>query len=267
MTKRPLLDAALVADSLALAPHWIYDPIELFAKFGVLEGPLKPLPGSYHEAQPLGGQTHYGHQAVLFAETVEEGWSLEAFRERLRAFWKTSNSYQDRATKAFLQGDEGTSNELSGASRAVAVFDLEDDAEAVRIASEQVTLTHSPEVAAVAAAVTRLAFALKRGAVLPSALEAEFGNTEWITKARRVEKLEPTDALGQMGRDCSLESALPSVLYLLLRERSYRETLLENVAAGGDSAARGLLLGALLAARHGDGAVPEEWKSKVLAVQ
>lgn len=101
MTVLPLLQAALVADSVALAPHWIYDPGEIEAKFGVVEGPLKPLAGSYHQAQPLGGQTHYGHQTALLWETVEAGWSLEAFRERLRAFWQTSTSYKDHATRAF----------------------------------------------------------------------------------------------------------------------------------------------------------------------
>ena len=267
MTKRTLLEAALVADSLALAPHWIYDPTEIFAKFGVLEGPLKPLPGSYHEAQPLGGQTHYGHQVVLLAETVAAGWSIETFRERQRAFWQTSNSYKDRATKAFLEGDEGVSDDLAGASRAVAVFDLSDENEAVRIASEQAALTHSSQVTEVAASLTRLAFALKRGEVLRTSIESEFSDSQWLTKAREVEHLEPTEALGKLGRDCSIGSALPSLLYLLLRGRSYKETLLENVMAGGDSAARGLLLGGLLAAEQGEGAVPEEWKSKVLAVQ
>ncbi len=267
MSERMLLDAALVADSLALAPHWIYDPVELFAKHGVVEGPLKPLPGSYHEAQPLGGQTHYGHQAVLLAETVAAGWSIEAFRERLRAFWETSNSYKDHATKAFLNGDEGVSDELGGAARAVAVFDLSDEAEAIHIASEQVGLTHSSLVAEVAASLTKLAFALKRGEVLQSAIESEFAYSEWLDKARGVAGLEPTDALGKLGRDCSMESALPALLYLLLRERSYKETLVENVMAGGDSAARGLLLGGLLAAQQGENAVPPDWKSKVLAVR
>ena len=267
MTKRTLLEAALVADSLALAPHWIYDPTEIFAKFGVLEGPLKPLPGSYHEAQPLGGQTHYGHQVVLLAETVAAGWSIEAFREQQRAFWQTSNSYKDRATKAFLDGDEGVSDDLAGASRAVAVFDLPDEAEAVRIASEQATLTHSSQVAKVAASLTRLAFALKRGEAIQTAIEREFPDSEHLAKARQVVNLESIDALGKLGRDCSIGSALPSLLYLLLRERSYKEALIENVTAGGDSAARGLLLGGLLAAQQGDNAVPPEWKDKVLALR
>lgn len=266
MNVHTLLQAALVADSVALAPHWIYDPAEIIAKFGVVEGPLKPCVGSYHEAQPLGGQTHYGHQTHLLAETVAAGWSSEAFRSKLRAFWQTSDSYKDHATKAFLAGEEGVSQELGGASRAVAVFDLRDEATAVQIASEQTQLTHSTQVAEVAVSLTRLAFALKRGEGLSEAVEREFADGEWLNMARGAAHLEPTEALGKLGRDCSMDSALPSLLYLLLRERSYREAVLENVMAGGDSAARGLLLGGLMAAQHRGDVVPTEWKSKVLII-
>lgn len=59
-------------------------------------------------------------------------------------------------------------------------------------------------------------------------------------------------------------STLPSLLYLLLRKESYRETLIANVMAGGDSAARGLPLGALLAIDQGAEVVPWDWKTSHL---
>lgn len=151
-----------------------------------------------------------------------------------------------------------------GHQTAVAVFDLTDEAEAVRIASEQTTLTHNTQVAVVAGLLTKLAFVLKRGELLPTIIEREFSTGDWLAKARGVCDLDPTAALGQLGRDCSMESALPSLLCLLSRQRSYREAVIENVMAGGDSAAWGLLLGALLAAQQGDQTVPPEWRAKVL---
>lgn len=108
----------------------------------------------------------------------------------------------------------------------------------MRIASEQTTLTHNAKVAVVAGSLTKLAFALKRGELLPTIIEREFSTGDWLAKARGVSDLDPTAALGKLGRDCSMESALPSLLYLLSRQRSYREAMIENVMAGGDSAAR-----------------------------
>jgi ADP-ribosylglycohydrolase len=53
---------------------------------------------------------------------------------------------------------------------------------------------------------------------------------------------------------------LPAVFAILLRHGDDLETaLIENVMAGGDSAARGVVLGTILGAAHGRRAVPARW--------
>ena len=98
------------------------------------------------------------------------------------------------------------------------------------------------------------------GAKLLQAVEDEFAESDWLRQAIEVEGKEPNEALGILGRDCSLMSALPSVIYLLRRSKGYKETLIENVMAGGDSASRGLILGALLALSDGEKSIPEQWQ-------
>jgi ADP-ribosylglycohydrolase len=57
-----------------------------------------------------------------------------------------------------------------------------------------------------------------------------------------------------------LEPALSSIFVILLQHGDDLETaLIENVMAGGDSAARGLVLGMLLGAAHGRRAIPARW--------
>ena len=70
LLRRVALQGALVADSLALTPHWIYDPEEIRQRFGGISGLLEPEEGSYHFGQPKGGQTHLGHQVIVLFETL-----------------------------------------------------------------------------------------------------------------------------------------------------------------------------------------------------
>jgi ADP-ribosylglycohydrolase len=66
-------------------------------------------------------------------------------------------------------------------------------------------------------------------------------------------------AVQALGPACGIAGALPATLVLALLYPDELETaLIENVMAGGDSAARGLALGALLGARPG-AFVPERW--------
>ena len=108
------LRGALTADSLALAPHWIYNPSEIEQRFGKIDGLLEPAEGSYHAGQPKGGQTHLGYQTIVLFESLRDD---SDFSERLREFWAKSSSYRDHATRAFLAKARERSHEMAGASR------------------------------------------------------------------------------------------------------------------------------------------------------
>ena len=59
---------------------------------------------------------------------------------------------------------------------------------------------------------------------------------------------------------CSVEAALPGTIHLISKyENDFKEALVENVMAGGDSAARGMLVGMVLGAYGGIDALPREW--------
>jgi ADP-ribosylglycohydrolase len=44
---------------------------------------------------------------------------------------------------------------------------------------------------------------------------------------------------------------------------SYTEGVRMNMLAGGDNCSRGIYVGALLGAAHGEGSVPAEWRAKL----
>jgi ADP-ribosylglycohydrolase len=67
--------------------------------------------------------------------------------------------------------------------------------------------------------------------------------------------------ISDFGQMCESTSALPSVVHLLATyENDIKNALIENVMAGGDSAARGMIVGMVLGAYHGENSgIPEKW--------
>jgi ADP-ribosylglycohydrolase len=70
------------------------------------------------------------------------------------------------------------------------------------------------------------------------------------------------DAAARFGRACPLAQAVPVWLNLLRDAADFATALRANILAGGDSAGRGVILGAVLGASLG---VPEEWAARTHA--
>ena len=277
-----MLYGALIGDALALAAHWIYDPEEIARQWGKPTDFREPAPGSYHAGKLAGDQTHYGDQALVLMASLEDrggNFVMEDFARRWREWAEASTAYHDHATKdtlAHLQEGLGLtragsdSTELGGAVRAVPVLAAlrEEDVPVILAAARaQTALTHAPVVTEAAELLTQTVFLLMRGVSMRSALQGAVAFPYRTLPAenylqRAVEKadLPVVQAVEELGASCDLAKALPSALAILWRHGDDLETaLVQNVAAGGDSAARGMLLGALLGAAHGRRAFPARW--------
>jgi ADP-ribosylglycohydrolase len=278
-----LLYGSLVADSLALAPHWFYEQAEISQRFGRIEGPLAPDENEYHRGKGSGEQTHYGDQTLVLMESLEScggNFVVEDFARRWRQFWKEAKSYRDHATLDTLARlDQGhgltkagsESKELGGATRIAPLLlalRTEEPPTIIGAVRAQTALTHAtPEVIDAAEFIARMVFLLVKGVTIANALEMAAAlpyrtlkPDVYLRQARDVANLSTSEAVDELGQSCPLPKAFPSVLAILLRHGDDLETaLVENVHAGGDSAARGLVLGILLGAAHGVRAVPERW--------
>jgi ADP-ribosylglycohydrolase len=277
-----LLWGALVADSLALGAHWIYDQGVIASRFGRVTELLAPAPDGYHPGKGRGGQTHYGDQALVLLESLDAcggNFVVDDFARRWRQFWSESKAYRDHATKetlAHLEAGQGLtragsdSGELGGAARVVPLLVAlrnEDVPTFVAAARAQTAFTHAaPEVVDAAEFIARLVLLLMRGVTIASALRMTASlpyktlpAEKYLRQAEEVRSLPIAQALESLGLSCPLDKALPSVFAILLREEDLETSLIENVMAGGDSAARGLMLGLALGAAHGRRAVPERW--------
>jgi len=277
--------ASFAADSLALGAHWIYDTTLIEKKFGRVERLLKPLPESYHPGKDQGEFTHYGDQtfSLLTSVAAAGGFDLNRFAGSWRELFKGYSGYIDKATKTTLDHFNGgsgpeasgsNSTDLGGAARiSPLVYALRRDLKAlVAAARAQTAMTHNhPEVVESAEFFARAALNVLGGTPPVKALEqvvdSHFNRNpfdRWVADGIQSAAENSREAVAGFGQMCETEAAFPAVVHLIAKyENNLKEALVENVMAGGDSAARGLLVGMLLGAHHGYAGIPDEWYLKM----
>jgi ADP-ribosylglycohydrolase len=263
-----LLYGALASDALALGAHWIYDQAEIARRFGRVTELQAATKESYHPGRERGALTHYGDQMLILLESLEASggnFVMEDFARRWRQFWSDSTSYRDHATKETLAHlEEGLgltragsdSTELGGAARIAPIL-------AALRNEDQPT----PIAVDTAEFLARTVFILMRGVSVSSALQMAVAlpfralpAEHYLRQAEKTLHLPTAEAVVELGQSCPIEKALPAVFAILLRHHDDFETaLIENVMAGGDSAARGLVLGTILGAAFGRRAIPDRW--------
>jgi ADP-ribosylglycohydrolase len=278
---RGMVVASFVADSLALGAHWIYDTDEIEGRFGRIQSLLKPGETSYHPTKELGEFTHYGDQTLVLLESVAEcsGFDLEQFARSWRARFDDYHGYLDKATQGTLKNfSEGapptasgsSSTDLAGAARiAPLVYRYRNSPEELVIhARVQTAMTHNhPMVIATADFFARVAIRViggedPRTAMTQTTRESFVGTPveDWVESGLESTGGESREAVADFGQSCNTRGAFPAVVHLIGKyQENLKEALIENVMAGGDSAARGMVAGMVLGAYLGAGAIPDEW--------
>ena len=286
---RAMVMGSFAGDALALGVHWIYDTWAIETNFGRVERFVKPRQESYHAARELGDFTHYGDQALVLLESLADsrGFSQDDFAEKWKGLLGQYRGYLDKATKTTLENfalgknprESGSSStELGGASRiAPLVFFFENDPEAlVKSVRAQTAMTHhTPQVMDIAEFFARVAHGVLEGKgpveVMKHVAEEFFGSSplaELVDEGLDLAAQKSRNAILDLGQHCASDAAFPSSVQLIARyEKNLREGLIENVMAGGDSAARGLVVGMILGAHLGMESIPGEWMSEMREVE
>ncbi len=274
--------ASFSADSLALGPHWIYDPEEIVERFGRVEKPVAPGPDSYHKSKGAGDFTHYGDQMLVLLESLAESgrFDLYGFSARWRKLFANYAGYMDGATKKTLayyakgkspEKAGSHTGDFAGASRiAPVVFSYAEDIDGmVEAARAQTTMTHNdPATVDTAQFFARVAYQVLRGQTPVEALE-DVAATEyfemnpvsmWVSDGLKSKNLDTVEAIGRFGFACETKQVFPGVVHLIAKyQDDLKEAVIQAVMAGGDSAARGSMTGMVLGAYHGLESIPKAW--------
>jgi ADP-ribosylglycohydrolase len=211
---------------------------------------------------------------------------MEGWREDWSRFWAGNTvSYRDGATRQTLDhlahgsSAPSGSHDLGGASRIAPILAFHHaDPLALRVqaAREQTALTHGDAAVQDAAAffvhwVDGIARGLSLPDALPQAAAGEYAALDAarvLAAAEAAMSLEPSAAGRALGLSCAVMEALPLTVWLALRFADQpRAALATNALIGGDSAARGLLLGLVMGAAHGLVWLPPAWTDGLNARQ
>jgi ADP-ribosylglycohydrolase len=279
---------AFVADALSLGVHWVYNTGVIEKKYGRVEQYFDPLT-SYHKGKKAGDFTHYGDQMLLLLESVSSGGGFDALRfaEKWRTFFADYGGYFDQATKTTLANmDAGNaltdsaseSDDLSGASRMAALLSVyHDDLEQlIDAARAQTRITHNDERGILCSDFfSRCVFAIFGGqpprTALETTLKGHFANSpiaSLVAMGLESRDRDTRETIAEFGQMCSVEAGLPGAVHLITRYADdFKTAMVENVMAGGDSSARGMLAGMVLGAAHGMVAIPGQWQSEMTASQ
>ena len=279
-----ILITSLAGDALCLGPHWIYDQREIAQKLGRITGYAAPLT-SYHPGKQAGDFTHYGDQTLILLRSLAEHgrFDLTGFAAEWRAFWEdpATHSYRDGATKATLENlrkgalpaeAASDSHDIAGAARIAPLFLLkwESDEALLQAARAQTGFTHrDPQVIETAEFFARVTLSVQSGTEISTALRETAALTHWqaipvgwfaAAVASMTSREPDAVAAHALGLSCHVADAFPVICHLLLRHpEDPVKALTTNAEAGGDSAARALLMGMVYGALPNATPLPGDW--------
>lgn len=266
-----MLWGAFYGDAYSLGAHWIYDT-QLIKNsnldFSICQDPIS----SYHPTKKAGDFTHYGDQMLWLLEHVstEDKFSLVAFGQKWKEYMDGYEGYIDGASKHTIDKLKDSSNylacgssssDLSVVGRMFPIIYKHHDSllelqESIKL---HTIFTHmNKDLVNSSAFFAEVVMALLNGVSLSKTIDESskhFGDNiqAWTLQAKGVLDLNTNEAILKLGQSCGVSGAFASTIYLLLKyEHNFDLALKENVMAGGDSAARGMIIGALLGALHYD---------------
>lgn len=273
---------SFLGDSLALGVHWIYDQAQIARLHDRLDGLKAPAPGSYHTTKQAGDFTHYGDQTLLLLQSVADksGFDPADFSARWRAMFEGGyTGYVDRATRNTLsqlaagwdpQDAGSVSDELSGAARiAPLVYVYRSDSEAMVAACRaQAALTHNnAKIVDASEFFARTTHAVLAGVspieAMTVAITDRFPGSPlhgWFKQGLDAAGEDSILAIARFGQSCHVDGAFQSVVQLIARHQGApAEALVDSAMAGGDSAARNMIVGMVLCAQSGMEGIPPDW--------
>jgi ADP-ribosylglycohydrolase len=264
---------AFIGDALALGAHWIYDTDKIKKAFGEINGLVKPLESTFHKTKQKGEFTHYGDQMLMLAEFMlnnENNFNKKDFLESYYDWMQKYDGYMDHATKETLSNIEknkyegSKSEELAGIISVPVMYYLSHDYK--KDAIKRTKATHNSSIVInIVSFIIDLLEQIEKGKNIEEsilALEEKYNSSlgHLVKKARTKVSEEPIQRIKAFGQMCNGENAFLSSIYLILKYKdNFKKALLINVQAGGDSAARGIMIGTILGAYHGIDGLPVEW--------
>ena len=234
---------------------------------------------SFSKHKNTGEHTLYGDQALFLLKNIYEnaGFDSEHFKNSWLSFMNSYNGYIDSATKKTLENMNSNKNpsgsdsdDMAGASRIapIMLYYYSDIGKAVEFSIQQTKTTHNNKlVVDISKFFAYMLFYVLRGDNPQAAIkkasdifDREYVINQYVNMAFESCYDNSIDTIRRFGQECSVKGAFPSALHIIIKYHDdFEGALVQNVMAGGDSAARALIIGAVLGAYNGTDAIPQSW--------
>lgn len=283
--QKGMIYGAFLGDSHALGVHWIYNTGAIDKKAGRVTDLIDPIAKTFHPNRKAGEFTHYGDQMLLFLKHVHDygGFDRIKYLSRWKEFFDSYDGYKDHAMKDTRENLDGgnsdpgsNSTDLAGIFYAPVLLAFEEtiDGNIMDAAASAVSMTHNnPKVTGAARFFSAVLRKVLQGAAPVEGVESvlkEQGVPEDISGLVRkgLDSIgkDTRETIKEFGQACPADHGIPGVIHLIgSYEEDFEKALIENVMAGGDSAARGIITGAVLGAGAGTAGIPERWMNGLKA--
>lgn len=257
--------SSLVCDRYSLASHWVYDEKEL--KGLPIDWEELNAPQSlWHRGKESGDMTHYGDQTLFLIEFVKRThlFNKEAYYD----FWKEKMSeykgYIDGSSRQALEAIGASSSDLSICGRiAPLLLCSSSKEEFLQHVADFVSITHNSPLALNASAFFAELLWLSQTdedtTTLIDRLKHNYPDLQkWIDEAIEKKDENSFETIREFGPACGIDGGFAGTIYLLLQDKSFKELMIENAKAGGDSSARGMVV-AMILGLSSKTELPKEW--------
>ncbi len=271
-----LVQAALIADSYSLGLHWIYDH-DLLDREPLSPDQLHSPLSHWHSTKTAGDLTHYGDQLWHLYQYMQQQneLNIDRYREQWVEFMHHYHGYIDKATAATLDNirhgiipSGSSSTELSVTSRIACPLLYSPSPEDYLELVEALTrMTHNSAIAVDCCRFfAHILLDCLQGASISEAVTTHLEGLPPSLRLKGRQGIESAaedtrTVLRQFGIACDARYGLPGVMHLIHRYQDPMRLLQENVRAGGDSSARGMISLMLMVAEqpHKLHELPDQW--------
>lgn len=280
-----LLLGALVADAACLGLHWIYN-VDIIAEITARQNgkcAFTPVDAKNfekvktfaHKSRHNGMFTQIGEVLRLAIQSMNANggaFDVAAYQAAFATFFGAGGAYQgfmDGPTRGALDNiaanrvpsgiDDNQTPALARLPAILVAYHNKDVLPEMIKASMEVTNVNS-ETAEFSTVFASVLASVMEGETLDTALKAAAqAATDETIRASLFDALNTAEdnstvfagINGLMGRACYMPAAGPVMFHILARSKTYREAIERNILAGGDSAGRAIMIGAIMARVHG----------------
>ncbi len=254
--------AAFIADAYCLGAHWIYDGKELSA-LDMDWGELNAPQAHWHKGKVKGDFTHYGDHGRWLYEFIRDSrtFHLPAWRDYWFAKMQHYTGYVDASSRETVEVLSSNPEALTGSSsqdlsiigRIAPLLLVSDSLTGFQQhVQEFVALTHnSRRVLKAAEWFAGLLHAIVEGKAVREALSEASIDPDLkpaFDAAMASAGEDSFRTIRAFGPACGIDGGFEGTIHLLVSYDTFRDAMVANARAGGDSAARGMVTGMLLGA-------------------